>query len=82
MASMLVSELKRLNIMQENNPGKELTIIMDNCAGQNKNRMVLRLANYLVKAGYFKKVYFVFYVMGYTKNACDRWFNMLKQTLP
>ena len=79
-ASMLVNELKRLNIMKENEQGKELTIIMDNCAGQNKNRMVLRLATYLVEAEYFDKVSFVFYIVGHTKNACDRWFNMLKKT--
>ena len=65
--------------MQENKTGKELTIIMDNCAGQNKNRMVLRLANYLVEANYFEKVSFVFYIVGHTKNACDRWFNTLKK---
>jgi hypothetical protein len=78
-ASMLVNEFKRLNIMQDNKTGKELTIIMDNCAGQNKNRMVLRLANYLVEADYFEKVNFVFYIVGHTKNACDRWFNTLKK---
>ena len=78
-ASMLVKEFKRLSIMQENKTGKELTIIMDNCAGQNKNRMVLRLANYLVEANYFEKVSFVFYIVGHTKNACDRWFNTLKK---
>jgi hypothetical protein len=78
--SMLVNEFKRLNIMRENQTGKELTVIMDNCAGQNKNRMVLRLATYLVEAEYFEKVSFVFYIVGHTKNACDRWFNMLKKT--
>ena len=77
-ASMLVNEFKRLNIMVDDKQGKELTIIMDNCAGQNKNRMVLRLALYLVEAEYFAKVTFVFYIVGHTKNACDRWFNMLK----
>ena len=66
--------------MREGERGKELTFIMDNCSGQNKNRMVLRLALYLVEADYFEKVNFVFYVVGHTKNACDRWFNMLKRT--
>ena len=46
-ASMLINEFKRLNIMREYETGKELTIVMDNCSGQNKNQMVLRLANYL-----------------------------------
>jgi hypothetical protein len=58
--SMLINEFKRLNIMREHEIGKELTIVMDNCSGQNKNRMVLRLANYLVEAEYFDKVSFVF----------------------
>ena len=78
--SMLVNEFKRLDILKENQTAKELTIIMDNCAGQNKNRMVLRLATYLVEAEYFEKVSFVFYIVGHTKNACDRWFNTLKRT--
>ena len=78
-ASLLVNELNRLNILQPDKTGKELTIIMDNCAGQNKNRMVLRLANYLVEADFFETVNFIFYVVGHTKNACDRWFNTLKK---
>ena len=78
-ASMLINEFKRLNIMREHETGKELTIVMDNCSGQNKNRMVLRLANYLVEAEYFEKVSFVFLIVGHTKNACDRWFNQLKR---
>ena len=65
--------------MRERKTGKELTIVMDNCSGQNKNRMVLRLANYLVEAEYFEKVSFVFLIVGHTKNACDRWFNQLKR---
>jgi hypothetical protein len=79
-ASLLVNEFKRLGIIRDNERGKELTIVMDNCAGQNKNRMVLRLATYLVEAEYFEKVNFVFLVVGHTKNACDRWFNTLKRT--
>ena len=78
-ASLLVNEFQRLGIMRQECTGKELTIVMDNCAGQNKNRMVLRLANYLVEADFFEKVNFIFYVIGHTKNACDRWFNSLKK---
>eukprot|EP00957_Ditylum_brightwellii_P029800 2254075-Ditylum_brightwellii.AAC.2 len=37
------------NLLSETKTGGELTIIMDNCAGQNKNRMVLWLALYLVE---------------------------------
>jgi hypothetical protein len=52
---------------------------MDNCAGQNKNGHVLRLALLLVELKYFKWVEFVFYVRGHTKNMCDRMFNLLKK---
>ena len=79
-ASLLVKELQRLNIMIQNETGKSLTFILDNCAGQNKNRMVLRLATYLVEAGYFEEVNFVFYIVGHTKTPCDRWFNQLKRS--
>ena len=41
--------------------------------------MVLRLALYLVEAELFEKVSFVFYIVGHTKNTCDRWFNTLKK---
>jgi hypothetical protein len=58
--------------------GKRLTVIMDNCAGQNKNKHVLRLALWLVELGYFETVEFVFYVRGHTKNCCDRLFNLFK----
>jgi hypothetical protein len=51
---------------------------MDNCGGQNKNNVVLRLAPYLVEMGHFKNVEFCLYVRGYTKNACDRTFNQMK----
>ena len=78
--SLIIKELSRLNLLVDGDPpGKELTFIMDNCAGQNKNRMVLRLATWLVEAEYFEKVNFIFYIVGHTKNACDRWFSILKQ---
>jgi hypothetical protein len=50
-------------------PGKKLTVAMDNCGGQNKNTVVLRLAPYLVEMGHFKTVVFTFYVRDHTKNA-------------
>jgi hypothetical protein len=58
--------------------GKALTVVMDNCGGQNKNNNVLRLALYLVEQKYFHRVEFAFYVHGHTKNDCDRLFNQLK----
>eukprot|EP00536_Pseudo-nitzschia_multiseries_P006898 jgi/Psemu1/16408/gm1.16408_g len=54
-ASMIVMLLKHKGWMKENEVGGELTVLMDNCGGQNKNNHVLRLANLLVEAGYFKK---------------------------
>jgi len=57
---------------------KELTIIMDNCGGQNKNRMVLRFAVLLVELGVYERVNCTFLVAGHTKNSCDRLFNLLK----
>jgi len=79
-ASLLLKELKIKGLMDPNQTNKELTIIMDNCPGQNKNNMVLRLSLYLVEAGFFNTVNFLFYVVGHTKNAADRWFNQLKKT--
>jgi hypothetical protein len=59
-------------------PRAELSIIVDNCAGQNKNKMVLRYALILVELGYYKEVNIIFLVAGHTKNSCDRLFNALK----
>ena len=67
-ASLLLKEWKEQNWLRDT-PGKEMVILMDNCGGQNKNNHVLRLALYLVEAGYFKKVTFNFYIVGHTKNA-------------
>ncbi len=79
-ASLLVKGLHDLGwIQQEGTTGKQLSIILDNCGGQNKNNIVLRLASWLVECKYFKKVEIIFYVRGHTKNACDRLFNQLKK---
>jgi hypothetical protein len=58
---------------------KRLSIVMDNCSGQNKNNHVLRLALLLVERNHFQEVEFIFYVHGHTKNVCDRMFNLLKK---
>ena len=60
-------------------PGKALTMVFDNCGGQNKNRIVLRYALYLVEKRIYKSVKIVFLVCGHTKNVCDRMFKELKQ---
>ena len=71
-ASLFMMYLKDKGWLNEEEPGLELTIIMDNCAGQNKNNAVIRLALYLVEAGYFKKVTCLFYISRHTQNVTDR----------
>jgi len=78
-ASILVHTLKSLGWLIPGEPAQRLSIIMDNCAGQNKNKMVLRIALWLVESGYFLTCEFIFYVRGHTKNMCDRMFNLLKK---
>jgi hypothetical protein len=83
---MIVKTLKIMKLvpkekseeLQFNDPAAKLSIIMDNCAGQNKNWMVIRLALYFVEMWYFNEVEFLFLVAGHTKNQCDRMFNKLK----
>ena len=60
--------------------GGELNIIFDNCTGQNKNNTVLKLMVWLTEMGYFKTVnfIFIFLIVGHTKNAADRLFNLVK----
>jgi hypothetical protein len=77
-ASLIVKTLRQLNLLRDDSAGGELNIIFDNCSGQNKNNTVLRLAAWLKQMGYFKKVKFVFLIVGHTKNAADRLFNSLK----
>ena len=58
-------------------PMMELNIIMDNCAGQNKTRMVVRMAAYMLELKYFKNINLIFLVKGHTKNMRDRMFNSI-----
>jgi hypothetical protein len=83
-ASLLIKTLRQHKIVLEDDDGRpitggELTIFFDNCSGQNKNNYVLWLVPYLVEAGYFATVNFIFLVVGHTKNACDRRFNDVKR---
>ena len=79
-ASLVMKTLEYLGWLnkEENGPGKELVLCFDNCPGQNKNKMVIRLAMYLVECNYFTSVTICFLVRGHTKNTCDRLFNLLK----
>ena len=47
-------------------------------SGQNKNNTVLKLVMWLKEMRYFKRVSFVFLIVGHTKNACDCLFKSLK----
>jgi hypothetical protein len=77
-ASLIMQDLHDKFWLRKGYPGKKLTIAMDNCGGQNKNNVVLRLSPYLVEMGYFLTVEYVFYIRGHTNNACDRMFNHMK----
>ena len=77
-ASLIVKTLMLKGLLRENDCGGELNIVFDNCSGQNKNNTVLRLLVWLTEMGYFKKVNFVFLIVGHTKNAADRIFDLLK----
>jgi hypothetical protein len=78
-ASLVMRGLHDLGWIKSNRTGKRLSIIMDNCGGQNKNKFVLRLALMLVELQHFRVVELLFYIRGHTKNACDRLFNQLKK---
>ena len=65
--SLLYKELKELGIFKAwqdsgKKPGKRLTLCFDNCAGQNKNRMVLRFGLWLVDLGMFELVEIMFLI--------------------
>ena len=81
-SSLIFKKLKDdgiLDLARTQGPGAEFNLIFDNCAGQNKNRMVLRFAQYLVDTDIFLKVNVIFLVMGHTKNICDRRFKDMKK---
>jgi hypothetical protein len=51
---------------------------MDTCSGENKNKMVIQLAVYLLEMYNFEEVQFAFLVTGHTKNCADQLFNLAK----
>jgi hypothetical protein len=78
-ASLLFKNLKEKGLLDKTKgPRAELSIIMDNCSGQNKNQIVLRLATLLAELGYYKKVNCIFFIVGHTKNVADRLLNEVK----
>jgi hypothetical protein len=81
-ASMIMKHIRDMGWATTDDGAKqrtELNIIMDNCAGQNKNRMVLRLSPLLVELQWYARVNMIFLVAGHTKNAADRLFNLLQR---
>jgi hypothetical protein len=78
-ALLIMKTLQKLNLLCKDSFGGELNIIFDNCSGHNKNNTVLKLPAWLMAMGYFKEIHFTFLVVGHTKNAADRLFNLLKQ---
>ena len=56
----------------------DLSIIMENCSGQNKNHYVLHFPAYLTMNKYLERVHIIFLVAGHTKNTTDRLFNLLE----
>jgi hypothetical protein len=75
---LIMKTLQKLNLLCKDSVGGELNIIFDNCSGQNKNNTVLKPPAWLMAMGYFKEMHFIFVVVGHTKNAVDRLFNLLK----
>ena len=77
-ASCLYKDYQRRGYFEGGKHEDSLTVIADNCAGQNKNEAVIRFHLWLVEAGVFPTVRVVFLIKGHTKNAADRLFNLLK----
>ena len=69
-ASLIMKTLLKIGILRENEMGGELSIVFDNCSGQNKNNTILKMLCYLVEMGYFKQVNFIFLIVGHTKKCC------------
>ncbi len=65
--SLILKTMKMNSMIQEGVCGAKLNVVFDNCSGQNKNNTVLKLVQYLVEMDYFKKVNFIFLVVGHRK---------------
>jgi hypothetical protein len=78
-ASLLWFNLQRHGIVDTPQPFKEINLVFDNCGGQNKNKMVLRMLFFLVKKRIAVEARAIFLVRGHTKNDCDRLFNLMKK---
>ena len=53
-SSLIVKTLRDMKLVSDNEVGRELNIIFDNCSRQNNNNTVLKLATWLKEMRYFK----------------------------
>ena len=65
--SCLYWDLERRGIFSGEGKLGELALLCDNCAGQNKNRCVMKFAMWLVEAGFIRMVSLVFLIKGHKK---------------
>ena len=56
----------------------EISILVDNCGGQNKNNVMIRFLNMINELGLFGGYTFYFCIKGHKNNDCDRAVNILK----
>ena len=82
--SLVYKNLEDCGIIKEwkasgKKPGRSLTLVFDNCGGQNKNHVMLRMPLWLIDIGLYKAVEVGFFIAGHTKNVCDRLFKDLKK---
>ena len=84
-ASLIYKYLEDEGVIKEwedsgKEPGESCTFVFDNCAGQNKNKCVIRMAClWLIDMGIYKTVIVLFLIAGHTKNICDRRFKDVKK---
>ena len=77
-ASMLIDYLHRKGLTDSNNTVKTINFVFNNCAGQNKNKMVLWVLFYIVQMKWALNAQAHFLIHGHTQNTCDQLFNLLK----
>ena len=75
---LIVKTLRLMDIMKQDDMGRDLNIIFDNCSGQNKNNTALKLLVWLTEMKFFKKGNLIFLVVGHTKYLSGGLFNAFK----
>ena len=84
LCSLVMKSMEKLGWIKYDGNGNVITgghliLNFDNCTGQNKNNVMLKLICFLYETKYFSQITFNFLVVGHTKNAADRLFNTLKK---